>query len=344
MGSRPSGLSGSRAAAVLGLSEFQSPLECWQRIEEERSPGFNAAHGFTLPADPDNAAIRWGTAFEDAIVSLAEEARGLKIYDREKIFTRDYLTCHVDGIWEDDAMFEGKSTSAFSYREKWGEEGTDRIPQSYQIQAQHNLMLSERDELHLGVLVFPEMPDAWEKMGWLVRHIEQTTMNAGGWWLYHDDRSCEGNPPIIDKQVRPIEWATALAEMGFFKRYTIHVNPEAQAAMLASYRHFWEHNVLGEVPPDPRDYEDVRRLFPAPKGTIVCDDTLSGWLREYKDIRDELGGKGMLSRRADELKVLILERARATDGTIDDESREKTIFRDQAGQKLGQYDGKSFRV
>ena len=355
MGSTPRGISASRGAAVLGLSDWASPLEVWQQILEEREPGYNAAHGYTLPEFKEGASLRFGLAFEDAVVSLSEDATGDKIVDREGSYGIDLarpddrfvgsdnvashcaITCHIDGSYimppalsGSGPLHEGKTTTAFAFREKWGEEGSDRIPQVYQVQVQHQMLCTGASEVIVSVLVFPEMPDAWEKMGYQV--------HADDFGRWHIDT--EETVNAID----PMQWARVLAEMGYFHQYRVKANPEAQAAMLASYRDFWEHNVLAGVPPAPRDYEDVRRLFPAPKGTIVCDDILAGWLREYKDIRDELGGKGMLSRRADELKLLILERARATDGTIDDESREKTIFRDQAGAKLGQYDGKTFRV
>ena len=354
MGSTPRGISASRGAAVLGLSDWASPLEVWQQILEEREPGYNAAHGYTLPEFKEGASLRFGLAFEDAVVSLSEDATGDKIVDREGSYGIDLarpddrfvgsdnvashcaITCHIDGSYimppalsGSGPLHEGKTTTAFAFREKWGEPGTDRIPQVYQVQVQHQMLCTGASEVIVSVLVFPEMPDEWERQGWYVGHDGQK------WFLQHDGRAFGCEPSV---------WAEVLSQMGYFHQYRVKANPEAQAAMLASYRRFWEHNVLRQVPPDPRDYEDVRRLFPAPKGTIVCDDTLAGWLREYKDIRDELGGKGMLSRRGDELKLLILERARATDGTIDDESREKTIFRDQAGAKLGQYDGKTFRV
>jgi hypothetical protein len=348
MGSTPRGISASRGAAVLGLSDWASPLEVWQLIQEERQPGYNAAHGYTLPEFKDGASLRWGLAFEDAVVSLSEEATGEKILHRERLFVSDLdgspcddgqITCHIDGAYDGPLLsplilHEGKTTTAFAFREKWGEPGSDRIPQVYQVQVQHQMLCTGASEVIVSVLVFPEMPDEWEKMGVAVE-------KDGDLYVIRGPKLEDG---FHAWTCSTLDWARPLARMGYFHQYRVKANPEAQAAMLAAYRDFWEHNVLGEVPPDPRDYEDVRRLFPAPKGTIVCDDTLAGWLREYKDIRDELGGKGMLSRRADELKVLILERARATDGTIDDESREKTIFRDQSGAKLGQYDGKTFRV
>lgn len=59
MGSIPSGISGSRAAAVLGINGFTTRLAAWQEIVEEQKPGWNKEHGFTLPNREETAAMRW---------------------------------------------------------------------------------------------------------------------------------------------------------------------------------------------------------------------------------------------------------------------------------------------
>jgi predicted phage-related endonuclease len=147
MGSTPRGISASRGAAVLGLSEFQTPLSVWQSIMEEREPGWNEKHGYTPPEPPDSAAIRFGTAFESAVVELAERAAGKRIKHREEFLSIAFngavikdgpLTCHIDGVYMNGDMpstlHEGKTTNAFTFREKWGQPGTDKIPQVYQVQ------------------------------------------------------------------------------------------------------------------------------------------------------------------------------------------------------------------
>jgi len=367
VGSTPRGISASRGAAVLGLSDWATPLEVWQLIMEERDPpvllaeigsshggagdwfvkmvaqgldptggypGYNAAHGYTCPEFKEGAPLRWGTAFEDAVVSLAEEGEGLPIGEREKLYEygqmlgddRALITCHIDGHYRGtDRLHEGKTTNAMSYREKWGEPGSDRIPREYAVQVQHQMLCTGAAEVIVSVLVFPEMPDAWEKMGWQVREAPGQEI-MGSYQLWKGDTF-----------IYPIQWARTLQQMGYFHTYRVKANPEAQGKMLAAYRDFWTNNVLGGVPPEPRTYEDIKRLFPEPKGTLVCGELMARLLKEYADIKDELGGKGMLSRRADEIKLLVLDWARTADPTMDDESREATIFRDEAGKKLGSF-------
>jgi hypothetical protein len=69
MGATPRGISGSRAAAVLGLSEFTSRFEVWQQIKEEREPGFNAKRGYIMPVFEGNAATRWEPTSEHIRIS-----------------------------------------------------------------------------------------------------------------------------------------------------------------------------------------------------------------------------------------------------------------------------------
>ena len=333
MGSTPRGVSGSRIAAILGFSDYQSQFEVMQRLKEECYPGWAKAHGMILPENPDNAAIRFGTAFEDAIVELSEQSEGKRIGYREQAFVKDFLTCHIDGIYinpvcgdtRGEPLYEGKSTTIHSFHDAWGKPGTDRVPQGYQCQAQHNMALSGCERCRLSVLVFPRRQDEWEAEGWVIKRGQ-------GWYL-----SREGEDAF------PEEWAFILKQQGFFHQYDIALNRDAVALMHEAAAHFWAHYVVGAEIPDPRTYDDVRRAFPAPKGTIVADEQTARWAAEYRQIGEEIGGTGRLARRREELKVLILNWMRAQDATMDDDCRERTILRDQTGKKIAQFDGKVFR-
>jgi hypothetical protein len=351
MGATPRGISGSRAAAVLGLSEFVSRFEVWQQIKEERQPGFNAAKGYIMPVFEGNASTRWGLAFEDAVIQLAEQKSGCAIKNRELFFTLNLsgnsggdpdsaLSCHIDG-WYDftdspSRIHNGKTTNQRTFWQKWGEPGTANVPQSYQIQAQHDMLVSGAEQTILSVLVFPEMPDEWERQGWLPK-----SDTPGVWFLYN--LSTEVRNIVRGSGSYPIRWASVLAEMGFFKQYVIPADKNAQGVMLESYRKFWRDHIEGDAEPAPETPEDIARAFPAPVGTIVVTDQVAAWIAERNAITDEIGGKGPLSKRKDELKVLILDWGRKQDATLDDESKEKTIFMSAEGRKLASWNGKTFR-
>jgi len=331
MFSKPRGISASRGAAVLGLSEFQTPFEVWQRIMEEREPGFNAKNSYVLPEDPDSAAIRWGLVFEDAVIELAEKAQGKKITWREMEFCHkpnyDFITCHIDGVYTTKGILlhEGKTTSAFSFREKWGEPGTDKIPRTYQIQVQHQMLCTGAKEAIVSVLVFPETPDKWEKDGW-----EIVLCTDGIYNLFK----------TIDSKMystQPEKWANVLSQMGYFHQYYIRANTDVQKHLVKAYREFWHNHILTGKPPEPRNYDDIKRLCPEPVGTIVCDTQMTAWYREYQSIKKEIGATGNAKKRQDKLKLRILDKMRKLNPVIDDESQDKVIFRDTQGNKLGQY-------
>jgi len=346
MGSQPRGISASRGAAVLGLSEYQTPLGVFQHIMEERESGWNKAHNYALPDAPDNAAIRWGTAFEDAIVELAVQAQGLKIIHREQAYSRGisktdndkFITCHIDGRYDNNSgnywscsLHEGKTTSAFTFREKWGEPGTDHIPRTYQVQVQHQMLCVGAEEAIVSVLVFPEMPDKWEAMGWRIEPIDAAEVIVG----YRLIKYVDGKASIHDI-FSPKQWAEILCAMGYFHQYPVKANPEAQRLMVEAYREFWHNNVLTGTPPEPRNYEDVKRLFPEPKSTIVVPDYIERKIAEYKGITEETANA---KKRKERLKMIVTKWAteHKGEGIEDDESKEAVIFRNGSGDKLGSW-------
>jgi len=329
--SKPRGISASRGAAVLGLSEFQTPLEVWQRIMEERENGFNARNGYTLPPEPESAALRWGVAFEDAVVELAEIAQSKCIADREKYFefTRSEsdnsvyknITCHVDGVYAGRILHEGKTASAFSFREKWGEPNTDRIPRLYQIQVQHQIMCTGADEAIVSVLVFPETPDKWEKDGWVIcKYIDSYRIKK------ESDKDVYG--------LKPSSWARVLCEMGYFHQYFIKRNDEVINLLIKYYFDFWENHVLTGKPPEARNYDDVKRILSEPKSTIIVPDYIERKMLEHRGITEETANA---KKRKDRLKTIITKYAVQNIGEIDDESREAIIFRSNSGEKLGSW-------
>ena len=362
MGSKPVGISASRGAAILDLSEYSTQFEVWQRICEERRPGFNSDRGYVMPPDPDNAAIRWGSAFEDAVTELAQARMGgCRIEDREVFWSvngfgdepwfqrqtgehlPNYITCHIDGRYSDSSedfpagtLHEGKTTGLFNYHDNWGEPGTDRIPQIYQVQVQHQMLCTGAAQAIVSVLVFPRRPEEWEAEGIDVSEHDEEHPH---WSIWKGLRSDFKPEHVADC----ISWARTLAEMGLFHQYSVKASHTLQRKLVDAYCDFWHTYILTEKEPVLATYEDVRRAFPNPVGTVVSDEQTEGWTREYSMIGEEISKTGRLGKRREELRVLILKSMRAADSTMDDESREKTVLRDGKGGKLAQWDGTTFR-
>lgn len=344
MGSLPRGISASRGAAVLGVSQWSTPVQIWTQIMEDIQPGFCVAHGFEPPEPVDNAAVRWGSAFEDAVIDQAEILRGEKIGAREAFFqVADVtvprvlrggmagapvsvpITCHVDGIYgvqagparADTPLHEGKTTSAFSFREKWGEPGSDRIPREYAIQTQHQLMCTGAERVIVSVLVFPTRVEEFEKAGSFVR-LEDIPDGLDG-------------AGVID----PRHWVPMLAEMGFFHQYEVAADKALQAVMLERYRQFWSDYVLTETPPPLETWDDVKRIVTEPKGTVIATEEQERWASEYAQINGEIGHA---KKQQDRIKALMISAIDMTaEHPLDDDSVEAIVLRSSNGRRIAAY-------
>jgi hypothetical protein len=212
----------------------------------------------------------------------------------------------------------------------WGEPGTDKIPRPYQIQVQHQMLCTGAEQCILSALIFPEMPDAWEKMGWTVAldGIENR------YRLIFDP---------MGKRIfsTPERWASVLSEMGYFHQYPVSANAIAQKALAEKYREFWENHVLTGKPPEPRNFDDIKRLFPEPKTTVIVPEYIERKLAEYKLIVEETA---QAKKQKERIKTIAAKYAATHGGTPDDESTDAVIFRSASGKKLGQWSKKMFRV
>lgn len=351
MGSTPVGISASRSSAILGLSQYQTPFDVWSQIIEERNPGTLARLGITPSEKPDNAAIRWGTAFEDSIVSLAEQARGQKIHSREALhIVPDVgfpISCHIDGRFADGPLHEGKTTSLYTFRDAWGEPGTDHIPRIYQTQVQHQMLctcLSGKsinvtdmsasqlrdyldsnvcsEEAIVSVLVFPRRPEEWEEMGILVEELKCTQDPIMRWQICKDDHVIS----ICHS------WAGALSTMGFFHQYRVSADVELQADLVARYTKFWESYVLPETPPPAETWSDILRLWPEPRGTVVATEEQERLAAAYAQINEESSA----SKKSQEaIKVQLMAAIeRGAERPIDSDSTEAIVLRSRSGKKI----------
>lgn len=293
MGSTPSGISGSRAAAVLGISGFTTRLAVWQEIMEEQRPGWNEAHGYTLPQREETAAMRWGTAFEDAIAQLTSRCLGRKVTHREKlyrdeIFTGGFdipLTCHIDGMIK-NKLYEAKTVSEFAFNSQWGKKN---IPAYYQVQVQHNLMLSGLSKAVVVCLVFPKSPEEMESEG--IKVVKQSDRI---YTINNQETSCEC-----------IHIAEHIAFLGYFHQYEIEADKLIQNTMLRKYKVFWQ-SIKDEKHPTPETDADIARLFPAPRGTLIVSGEIEKKLLRYNAIALELGNESPKAKEKEQLKIDIL--------------------------------------
>jgi putative phage-type endonuclease len=138
---RMTGIGGSDAAAVLGLSKYKTPLQVYQEKRGEIGP------------IPDNEPMLWGRVLEPVIRQQYAERTGRVVRLPEGIIRHpslDFMLATVDGITDDDRLVEIKTART---AQDWGEAGTDEVPQAYLIQVQHYLTVTALPVADVAVLI-----------------------------------------------------------------------------------------------------------------------------------------------------------------------------------------------
>lgn len=133
----------SDAAAVLGLSRWNTPLGIWAEKTGQIVP----------PDISDKIQIRTGNKLEAVVSEMFEEDTGKKLHRKnDTIYHPKYsfIASNIDRrVVGERAGFEAKTASAFKAKEWEGED----IPLEYIIQCHHNLAVTGWDRWYLAVLI-----------------------------------------------------------------------------------------------------------------------------------------------------------------------------------------------
>ena len=194
---RRSGIGGSDAPAILGVSRFATPLDVYF---DKRG----------LVADkPANGAMEWGTRLEPLVRQAYAEATGRTVRVPTTILrhpTHAFMLGSIDGVTDDGRLVEIKTARS---AEGWGEPGSDEVPDAYLVQVQHYLTVTGLTLADVAVLIggsdfrlyeVPADPD----LQTILVDVE------GAFW----DRVQRGDPPdpitYADAQKR---WPTSAARI-----------------------------------------------------------------------------------------------------------------------------------
>lgn len=138
---RRSGIGGSDAAAVLGLSKWKTPLQVYLDKRGE------------APEIPDNEAMLWGRALEPVIRQQYAERTGRAVLMPDGILrhpAHSFMLANLDGMTEDRRVVEIKTART---AQAWGEPGSDEVPQDYLLQVQHYMAVTGFEVADIAVLI-----------------------------------------------------------------------------------------------------------------------------------------------------------------------------------------------
>lgn len=141
LSARTTGIGGSDAAAILGLSKWKTPLAVWQEKRGEVAP------------QDDNEAMLWGRVLEPVIRQQYAERTGRTVRIPDTLIrhgSRDWMIANLDGMTDDGRVVEIKTSRVAA---GWGEPGTDEVPQEYLLQVQHYMAVTGFAVADIAVLI-----------------------------------------------------------------------------------------------------------------------------------------------------------------------------------------------
>lgn len=138
---RRTGIGGSDAPAVLGLSKYKTPFQVFQE------------KAGLVESTPDNENMLWGRVLEPVIRQQYAERTGRTVRipaDMLRHSAHDFMIANVDGVTDDGRLLEIKTART---AKDWGEPGSDQVPQAYLIQVQHYLAVTALPVADVAVLI-----------------------------------------------------------------------------------------------------------------------------------------------------------------------------------------------
>ena len=140
---RKTGIGGSDAAVVCGISKYKSPVELWMEKTNR------------LPYQEAGEAAYWGTQLESVVRAEFTKRTGIEVTMIKQILQSEeypFMLANLDGVCEHPdlgtCIFEAKTASAYKAAE-W----EDTIPDEYMLQLQHYMAVMGFNGAYIAVLI-----------------------------------------------------------------------------------------------------------------------------------------------------------------------------------------------
>ena len=140
---RKTGIGGSDASVVCGISRYKSPVELWMEKTDR------------LPYQESGEAAYWGSLLEELVRTEFTKRTGIEVKTVKQLLRNEenpFMQANLDGICEHPELgtciFEAKTASAYKAAE-WN----DTIPDEYMLQIQHYMAVTGYKAAYIAVLI-----------------------------------------------------------------------------------------------------------------------------------------------------------------------------------------------
>lgn len=179
---RRTGIGGSDAAAVCGLSPWKTPLDVYL----EKRDGV---------ADENPAPwLYWGGRLEDVVAEEYSKRTGRAVRRVNKMLRRTdhpFMIAHIDRqVLDGERILECKTARD---SRGWGEEGSDDIPLHYLTQCLHYMIVAKRERCDLAVFFYLDRDYRIYEIGYDPELADRLVTIEGEFWR----RVEEDDPPPV---------------------------------------------------------------------------------------------------------------------------------------------------
>jgi len=141
LAARNSGIGSSEIAAILGRDPWRTAWDVWAVKTGKADP------------QPENEAMRLGSALERVLLNLAGESLQKRVVAPTSTFVRGVMRANIDGMIDrfgrGGEIVEAKTTSI---TDGWGPSGTDEVPERVALQVQFQMLCAESPVAHIARL------------------------------------------------------------------------------------------------------------------------------------------------------------------------------------------------
>lgn len=143
---RRKGIGGSDAGAIMGVSPWKSPVDVY--LDKL---------GLT-ESSPDNKATHWGRKLERIVAKEYAERTGYKLSKPRPVkhAERPWMMASLDNMAttpnDENRLVEVKTANQYM-TDKWGDEGTDDVPEEYLLQCVHYMVVTGVFVVDIPVLI-----------------------------------------------------------------------------------------------------------------------------------------------------------------------------------------------
>ncbi len=287
---RRTGIGGSDASAVCGLSKYATPLDIYLDKTTER-------------VKEETEAMRRGRILEPFVRSLYEHETGYRVHEvptTHRHPDHPFMLAHLDGLLPSERALVELKTADYRTKIHWGAEGSDEIPQEYLIQCSHYAAVMDIDTVHVGVLFGDEK--LFKAFIALHRAL---------------DLLGESQPDFEELEVD-------------FRIYTYTRNRTLESRLITKEKSFWFDHVEKRIPPKPQvdDVEDLLKAYPVGEDkTIQVDEEALQKIQALAEIKAK---KKALEETENTVKASVMSLFGNASSLVDSSNRLLATWKNKA--------------